>query len=494
MPSSDTTLPPTHERSAPLDQLTFTRTDAFVDHARAITPIKAELSTGRLLSAYELSELYVHDDICATIVDSVVETAFGTGLIIKDDKDNKIIKRLKREGVIRKIKSACKWARLYGGSCLYLRYDDGVIERPVNHSLIKKYYNLVPPTVMWQNGDLYYKHIKLDPKRYVVFMGEDPPPLHERFFWGWGMSVIQRIDEIIREFGISWSAINGMIRKAEQTVWKIPGYRQAVAKGEEEKIAKRIQYIEMNRSVNRAVILDEDEQFEQVDANFSGLEGIIDKLMMRISSVAKIPVSILFGQGKATLSERGELDANAWRDRIYSYREEIEPMVEEVIQRVIGKDVEIEWPPLEVPTILEQSEARKKQAETDMIYIQTGVVLPEEIAECRWKDDGEFNHRTFIDPANPRGTERKEVEFEQQLEHMEREAEMHLKMQVKQAEAMGEFQTEKQNSNELGVDEVVEDGVGARKTGKIGNRAKQTKSKDPRRLIEDAKRRRPGAE
>jgi hypothetical protein len=484
--------------SKPLDELDF-KNDAFVDHARAILPTSAELVTNRILNPYELSELYIHDDMCATIVDSVVETAFGTGLIIKDDKDNKIKKRLKRDGVIRKIKSACKWARLYGGSCLYMRFEDGIIEKPANHTQIKKYYNLVPPTVMWREGDLWYRHAKLDPKRYVVFMGEDPPPLHERFFHGWGMSVIQRIDQIIREFGVSWSAINGMIRKAEQSVWKIPGYRNAVSKGDEEKIAKRIQYIEMNRSINRAIILDEDEGFEQIDANFSGLEGIIDKLMMRISSVAKIPVSILFGQGKATLSERGELDANAWRDRIYTYRDEIEPMVEEVISRAVGQDIEIEWPPLEVPTMLEQSEARKKQAETDMIYIQTGVLLPEEVAECRWKDDGEFNHRTFIDPTLPRGTEREEVKFEQQLDHMEREAEVQLKLQVKQADAMAEVQEAHAPAQAKGEVPPAARGEAGGKVGggrgrpestKIGNRAKETKSQDPRRLIEDAKRRR----
>lgn len=115
--------------------------------------------------------------------------------------------------------------------------------------------------------------------------------------------------------------------------------------------------------------------------------------MLRLSAAARIPVSLLMGQAPAGLNATGDSDIRFFYDHVKAEQEAIKPKIER-IYRILKNDENaeciIEFPALWQLTDKEQAELRRVEAETDRIYLQEGVLLPEEVAIKRFSK-GDFS-------------------------------------------------------------------------------------------------------
>jgi phage-related protein (TIGR01555 family) len=393
----------------------------------------------------ELDALYHGDDMAARACDAVPEEMLRCGFEIKsDDIDSETLSLINDSLTALETKAkftdSATWARVFGGCVIYIGADDGAqgagLQEPLNEGAIKKldHLNVIDRRyaypLEWYTDPSDPKFGK--PKTYMISSdgsgsGQSVSvlPVHEsrliRFDGlrasvtyrqennGWGLSLLQRMNQILQDYGMSFQSLAHLLSDANQGVLKMKGLFEALAAKDVTLIQQRMQLIDMSRSDVRAIVLDaEDEDFIRQNFNWSGIDKPFTMMMLRLSAAARIPVTILMGQSPTGMDATGESDIRWFYDQTESHRESyLEAKLRRIIKLLTlskdgptgGKELEnytIYWPPLWQATETEKATIRKTQAEADKIYIETGVVFPEEIALSRFTADG-WSSETEID-------------------------------------------------------------------------------------------------
>ena len=121
-----------------------------------------------------------------------------------------------------------------------------------------------------------------------------------------------------------------------------------------------------------------------------------------------MPVAVLLGRSPAGLNATGDADTRGWDDVVDGERRTVLlPALERVVRLLLlsregpTRGVEPEgWsvvlPPLRTPTPSEDAALRKAVADTDVAYVQAGVLAPEEVARSRFRPEG-WSAETSVD-------------------------------------------------------------------------------------------------
>ena len=213
---------------------------------------------------------------------------------------------------------------------------------------------------------------------------------------------------MLADFGLSWGSAAHLIQDFAQAVFKMKGLAEAVAGEEGNLVLTRMAQMDLCRSVARAVPIDaESEEYGREATPITGLAELLSAFVMRLSAAAQMPVTILFGVSPSGLNSTADGDLSIWYDRIGSKQEtDLRPRLTRLISILLKakegptNGVEPEgweyvFKSLWQATEKEQAEARKLQAETDAVYIDTNVLEPEEVAESRFA--GAYSFETKLD-------------------------------------------------------------------------------------------------
>jgi phage-related protein (TIGR01555 family) len=402
-------------------------------------------ANGRLEDEY-LDGLYHGDDMAARACDAIPEEMLRRGFSIKsDDVDTETLTDIKAQldelGMTAKFVDASVWARAFGGCIVFIGADDGIsrdpnkLREPLNEEGLKSIFALNIIDKRYAMPNSWYKD-PADPKyglpeTYLVtphgkggFVSADSYVIHEtrtiRFdglrastAWrqennGWGLSLLQRMHEILMQFGMSFEGLAHLLSDANQGVFKMQGLFEALAAKDSSLIQQRMAMLDMNRSDMRALVLDaESEDFQRQNFNWSGIKDPFTMMMLRLSAAARVPVTILMGQSPAGMDATGESDIRWFYDQVESRRTDyLDPKIYEMIRLVTlstdgptnGKELEnvnLDYPSLWQPTEKERAETYETTARGDVAYIDAGVLLPEEVALSRFTPDG-WSYETTI--------------------------------------------------------------------------------------------------
>jgi phage-related protein (TIGR01555 family) len=166
-----------------------------------------------------------------------------------------------------------------------------------------------------------------------------------------------------------------------------------------ELMKKRVEFMDLVRSVFHSMYLDKDDDFIRENVSFGGMPEVLYIFMMLVASCSGYPITRLFGVSPAGLNSTGESDMRNYYDRV---RSEQVAAVEPVLLRLVkiisewkGLDEPyIEWKPLQQLTDKEKSELEKLdaekekvQAETWKTYIDAGILEPHQAAYLQFGDD-----------------------------------------------------------------------------------------------------------
>lgn len=245
--------------------------------------------------------------------------------------------------------------------------------------------------------------------RLIVFPGIQTTRYERLARAGWGASVVERVLEEVRDYVAGMQGASALVADFSQAVIKIKGLAEIYEANEESVIRTRMEAIDMSRSLLRALLLDADgEDFERKSTPLTGLPEIIDRLQGRVAGAAKVPVTRLFGKPVGGLNATGDADVRNYYDEVESKRSlRVRPAIEKIVRCIFKsktgptKGVEpetwsVSFPPLWQPTSTEQATERKTVAETDAIYIDKGVLTPEEVAVSRFGGD-DWSPETVLD-------------------------------------------------------------------------------------------------
>lgn len=427
------------------------RLDGFVNAITGLGTSRDRLTGAQLYSTRAtvqqqgiLETLYYENDLCASIVDAIVDDSMRQGIELEraqtvgEDDDGETVKRqaeamLRRAddlGAISAVDAAARFGRLYGGGAVFLVMDDGANEQPLKlgrrivSTMVLHRWELTPSTYytdpmkprygeveVWRanpSGVSGAANLLIHESRLLPFYGL-PVSRDERTRQnGWSLSVLTRVYDVIRDVDQNWRSVSNILSQSTQPIFKILGLASMVANGQDEVLTRRMAAANLGRSALNAVLIDsEGEEFRYENASLSGLDVILDKSWQRAAAAARMPVTRLMGMSPAGLNATGASDIRGWYDSVQAYREgDLGPQLRrlfEVIAAELGDTAPgewaVAWPSLWQMSPTEEATHRKTIADTDAVYIDKGVVLPEEVAVTRFGGGGYSDGPVQIDTS-----------------------------------------------------------------------------------------------
>jgi phage-related protein (TIGR01555 family) len=194
-------------------------------------------------------------------------------------------------------------------------------------------------------------------------------------------------------------------------VLKIPNLTTIMASQcGDQNVLKRLNILNLSKSTTNTMLLDGDETYEKLSTNVSGVADLIDRFMQALSAVSKVPCTLLFGRSPAGMNATGESETRNFYDAIKTEQEtKLRGVLEKLIRYImISKDgpfdgIEpefwsLQFVPLWQNTQEQDALTRRTVAETDAIYIDRGVLTPEEVAISRYGGN-KWSMNTEIDTA-----------------------------------------------------------------------------------------------
>lgn len=210
---------------------------------------------------------------------------------------------------------------------------------------------------------------------------------------GWGDSVLERSYDPLRHWSSAMKSTGIIIQDFSQGVYKIKGLKELLAGGKEGLVRKRFQVMDQIRSVVNAILADADgEDFERKTTNVAGLSDLISEARLWMSAVSGMPLTKLFGISPGGFGT-GESEGENWDDKVKAFQQKkLQPLLEYVYGLLfqtpefagVPDGWAIEFAPLQLESPEQESARKKTNAETDALYIGTGVLTPTEVAESRF--------------------------------------------------------------------------------------------------------------
>lgn len=427
MPYKPTGRPPGRPRKTKL------QTDGAYENAVLGVGNRRDRSTftrpgsGRVLDFQSLENLYENDGFAARVIDLPADEMVRAGIELSSATDDDVIEAALEElKVLPTLANAVRWADLYGGSVAVLVINDGgLFEDPLNEetireiegirvydrhqvSRIEKYTDPADKrygqTKMWlvspvDTGVPYRVH----ESRVLTFDGASVPDRVRSRNDGWGNSRLQRVYDELTRLGMSYVWANSLLERAQQAVHGIPGLSDILRQpGGEAAVTKRIDLVDMARSINNTVVVDagiggeNGETYDLKSTSFSGVTDILTKFENAMAAVAGMPKSLLFGDQSAGLNAGDKVGLENWYASIHQKQEHVLLNPLDRIVTLIMKwkgaytpDYRIEFCPLYVPSEKDMAEVEYKKAQTRQIYVDIQALDPSEV-RLKLEKEGDY--------------------------------------------------------------------------------------------------------
>lgn len=226
--------------------------------------------------------------------------------------------------------------------------------------------------------------VDIHPSRLVIFHGAEhaDPELVEGEAHGWSDSVLTSVMEAVKQSDSTMANVASLVFEAKVDVIKIPDLMQSLEDPRFEKLLlERLRLAAMAKSINGALMLDAQEDYQTKTANFGTLPDIIDRFLQNVTGAADIPATRFLGQSPAGLNASGESDLRNYYDRIQSGQElSVRPALavldECLIRSALGSrppEIHYIWNSLWQPTATERATIGKTVADTIKVIKDTAL-------------------------------------------------------------------------------------------------------------------------
>ncbi len=374
------------------------------------------------LNREEAEVLYEFDWLAARICDQVANDSTREWISLKSEGDQKKAEKLREEderlngrGMF---KEGITWGRLHGSALLVLGAFDG--SDPIEALDLERIRKIMFTHVVdrwlawpqeWYTDEeesmfgkvkVYRVHrlsligsptAHVHESRVIRFDGNQLSPLARIRNWGWGASVLDKVYDQLRNWGISNQAASSVIPSFITVAMQIGNLQQLLANKDWETIRARLNEFAGQMSTNNLAFFGEGEKIEKIGTPITGLPELMDKFQDVVSGAADIPKSILFQAESGALgSTASKSDQQNWYNKIAAYQEVIlRPKVRRWLD-IIGVplgikpgEVDFEFNSLSKSTPEEEAALYYQIMQGDQLAIQTGMVdAPERLGLLRF--------------------------------------------------------------------------------------------------------------
>jgi phage-related protein (TIGR01555 family) len=208
----------------------------------------------------------------------------------------------------------------------------------------------------------------------------------------WGISVLQRAQDRLKTLGSSLGSIDQLLDEMSVGKYKIKDLAVLLSAAEgKAAIQRRVELMDVTRSVFRSQYLDSDEEFSRDTVNFQGIPDMLYVIFMLLSADTGYPITRLFGVSPGGMNATGESDMRNYYDSARSLQStDLKPILLYFL-RIISEWKKIPEPyikflPLQTMNEKEQAELSKLNADKDKVeadtyraYIDMGALEPYEV-------------------------------------------------------------------------------------------------------------------
>jgi phage-related protein (TIGR01555 family) len=313
--------------------------DGFVNMVSALGTMKDPRTATQyqlnMLNPEQLLSAYRSNWLAARIVDCFAEDATREwrDWQASEDQIQKITDAERMLGLQQKVRTAYIRARLFGGAALVMGIDGaGEPNEPLDLDLVgqdslkfvlplssyemTRGQMIVDATSQWFGrpeyytintgradlGDLSKAITQIHPSRVIELVGKEIPSwdiTNGTSFWG--DSVLQSVDDVLKDYGTSLAAIATMINDCKVDVFTIPGLTKQISNPDYEKrLVQRVTMSNQMKSTINAMLMDEGEKWERVQTQFAGLPQLMSELLKVVAGAAGVPMTRLVGHGSGS--------------------------------------------------------------------------------------------------------------------------------------------------------------------------------------------------
>lgn len=278
---------------------------------------------------YLLTYLYKTYGILGKVIDIPVDDAYKNGGFdleadsIDEDEVKELQDALNEKGDIEEIKTAQKWARLYGGAALVAFNGKSLSEPLTPESLHNQHLEFIAvdrwqlnyslPNVKMRGGEWELTNYdgslngqqknfigkdKIHSSRIFLVPGKKAPFLVQQQVQGWGLSVYEQIFQDMSQFFKSRNVLFELLDEAKTDVLKLATLQTALSSTQgEQALQKMVDMIARNKNYKSQITLSKDDEYDQKQISFSGFEGILKEIRIMMAGSANMPVNKLWGEG-----------------------------------------------------------------------------------------------------------------------------------------------------------------------------------------------------
>jgi phage-related protein (TIGR01555 family) len=395
------------------------------------------------LTDIELRQLWRGDDMAARAIETVPNEMYREGyelLLANKEQAAKIAADDKRLRIRSKFKRAKKFERAYGGGALWPIVNDGVrdFSLPLGKYDRIRHLRLLEPRELrvavydedinsetfgepliydyWPAGGrrgLAAGTVKIHRSRLLIWPGKrvSNDPNECALQPGWGDSILVPMHEVLRDFGIGWSAAAALLVDFSQGVYSMQGLADMIAQGKDELVLRRLVAMDMAKSTLKAIVIDKEDSYQRQQTPINGLPDTLDRMATRLAASARLPLTQLMGQSPKGLGNEGQSDIAFLYDQVASEQDDDLPLLEQMYRMLFaqtagptsGKEPEgwgIRFCSLEQQSEKDIAQTRKLTAEADEILINSGQVSSAQVARTRF-GAGVYNGGAMIDIGSP---------------------------------------------------------------------------------------------
>lgn len=392
-----------------------------------------------ILNQNMLDNMYTGDGIVKTIVNLPADEMLSKGFEVENDSENYITSKLEELCGIEKLTEMIYWSRLYGGGLIVMGLDDGrELYEPVDTSTLRNInylhvFDRYQSVVQAQGANLdldmrspnygkplFYpiypygtaEQIIVHHSRILRMDGLLLPGRKSIANQGWGESEIQGAYNQLKNYASAYNNAAGLIDDFVQVIFSMDGLTDMLNCESAQAVKVRFDAMNMNRSNYKMVVKDASESYEKITTNLGGIPELLDRFMMALSAVTRIPVALLFGRSAAGMNSTGELDVTNFYDYIRQQQQKkLKPTLEKLIRYMFlckdnpynGQEPDnwtITFNPLEEPSQNDEANFKKTISEIDEKYYSMGVLTADEIRESRF-GSGIYSANTSLSETPP---------------------------------------------------------------------------------------------
>jgi hypothetical protein len=225
--------------------------------------------------------------------------------------------------------------------------------------------------------------------RLLTFIGHPVPDLLKPVYNFSGMSLSQLGQPYVDYFLTARDSVGRLMKNFSTSVFKTD--MEGILAGQNyELFKKRLLYFTAVQNNQGVFMLDKDtEEFGKVDTPLGGLKELLAQAQEHMATVAKTPLSVMFGLSPSGLTTTAESDITIFNNHINTEQEfllrgPLEAIIKILSLNRFGRiydDVGFDFVDLVSMTEKERSQIRTANGATDVAYITAGVVTNTEVRQ-----------------------------------------------------------------------------------------------------------------